>query len=78
MIEKNNQRIFGLRNKRKIEYTTYLRNIIIHGINNIFMEPVNLVSATHCNEGSDLYYWESIDAIIPKGFDICNVKITFK
>jgi hypothetical protein len=57
-------RIFKLNdNMKKITYTSSINSVIIYGNENIFEDEVNLVSSTHCNPNSSVYYWDNFEIV---------------
>jgi Leucine-rich repeat (LRR) protein len=56
----NGIKIIKLLKRKKTNFTTNIKNIGIKNYQNIFNEQVDLVSSTHCNIGSEIYYWSEV------------------
>jgi hypothetical protein len=62
-VEKENIRLFELGERKQLTFTTMVKNVETEPGQNMFGGEVNLVSSTHCNPGSDIYYWSSVTMI---------------
>lgn len=76
--KKYNIRIFKLGKLKTIEYTTGISDVVAYTEDNenIFHTNVNLISSTHCNPGSQIYYWDEINyvTIEEQGGSTCSIQ----
>ena len=56
-----------------LNFTVNVANINLETGNNIYGDEINVVSGTHCQDGSSSRYWENVQIFMPDDTSACTI-----